>query len=78
MQYKKFQKNKMTNRKGWESINAIKNDAVYEIDSSIILRPGPVALTDGLMMINDNIENWSKKNNPQKANIKVQSKHLKV
>ncbi len=24
MQYKKFQKNKMTNRKGWESINAIK------------------------------------------------------
>ena len=59
---KKFQKNKMINRKGWESINAIKNDAVYEIDSSIILQPGPAALTDGLMMINNIIENWHLKN----------------
>ena len=60
---KKFQKNKMINRKGWESINAIKNNAIYEIDSSIILQPGPAALTDGLMMINKIIDSWCQKNN---------------
>lgn len=59
---KKFKKNKMINRKGWNVINAIKNDEIYEIDSSIILQPGPAALIDGLMIINDIICNWHKKN----------------
>mgnify|MGYP005658782159 CR=1 FL=1 len=51
----------MINRKGWNVINAIKNDEIYEIDSSIILQPGPAALIDGLMIINDIICNWHKK-----------------
>ncbi len=57
---KKFKKNKLVNRKGWDSINAIKNDEIYEIDSSIILQPGPAALTDGLKIINKIIEDWYK------------------
>ena len=55
---KKFKRNKMVNRKGWGSINAIKNNEIYEIDSSIILQPGPAALTDGLKIINNIINNW--------------------
>ena len=62
---KKFKKKKMINRKGWESINAIKNNDIHEIDSSIILQPGPAALTEGLMIIDNIIENWYKKNNPK-------------
>ncbi len=58
---KKFKRNKMTNRKGWQSINAIKNDNIYEIDSSIILQPGPAALTDGLKIISKIIDNWYQK-----------------
>ena len=58
---KKFKKNKMINRKNWESITAIKNDNIYEIDSSIILQPGPAALTDGLKIISHIINNWHQK-----------------
>jgi iron complex transport system substrate-binding protein len=35
-------------RPGWESVPAITERRVYEMDSSIILQPGPAALTDGL------------------------------
>ena len=59
---KKFRKHKMINRKGWNVINAIKNNEIYEIDSSIILQPGPAALIDGLKIINVVINNWYKKN----------------
>ena len=48
----------MIKRDGWNSINAIKNNNVYEIDSSIILQPGPAALIDGLMIINKIIDDW--------------------
>tara|TARA_B100001142_G_scaffold67013_1_gene66739 strand:- start:800 stop:1612 length:813 start_codon:yes stop_codon:yes gene_type:complete len=58
---KKFKKDKMTNRKRWGCINAIKNDNIYEIDSSIILQPGPAALTDGLKIISKIINNWHQK-----------------
>ena len=45
---KKVNFNEIRNRKGWNNINAIKNDKIYEIKSSLILQPGPAALTDGL------------------------------
>lgn len=35
-------------RPGWSSIDAVRNENVYAIDSSIILQPGPAALTDGV------------------------------
>ncbi len=38
----------MRNRRGWNKINAIKYDKIYEIKSPLILQPGPAALTDGL------------------------------
>ena len=59
---KKFKKNKMTSRKGWGAINAIKNNNIYEIDSSVILQPGPASLTDGLKTISKIINNWHKEN----------------
>lgn len=45
---KKVQFDHIYQREGWERIPAITNRQVYEIDSSIILQPGPAALTDGL------------------------------
>ena len=38
-------------REGWNKITAIKNNRIHEIDSSIILQPGPACLTDGLKVI---------------------------
>ena len=43
-----FKKEQVMHRAGWEAIHAIRNNRLYEIKSSIILQPGPAALTDGL------------------------------
>jgi iron complex transport system substrate-binding protein len=44
---KKFRPEKVAARPGFEQIPAIRNEAVYEIKSPIILQRGPAALTDG-------------------------------
>ena len=38
-------------REGWGQISAIKSNRIHEIDSSIILQPGPASLTDGLKVL---------------------------
>ena len=48
---KKFKPEKVKARKGWEEINAVKNNQLYEIKSEIILQPGPACLTDGIKEI---------------------------
>ena len=45
---KKVNFDQIKNRKGWNKVNAIKYDKIYEIKSPLILQPGPAALTDGL------------------------------
>ncbi len=45
---KMFKPEKVKGREGWEEIPAVRNGHLYEIKSSIILQPGPAALTDGL------------------------------
>jgi iron complex transport system substrate-binding protein len=45
---KKVQFDQIYGRAGWEAVPAIEQRQVHEIDSSIILQPGPAALTDGL------------------------------
>ena len=35
-------------RPGWASLPAVANGRIVEIKSTIILQPGPAALTDGL------------------------------
>ena len=45
---KKVNFDQIRNRKGWNKVNAIKYDKIYEIKSPLILQPGPAALTDGL------------------------------
>lgn len=56
---KKAQLDEIRNRPGWESVPAIRGDQVFEIDSSIILQPGPAALTDGLHAIHDIVVAWT-------------------
>ena len=58
---KKFKKKKMLARKGWESIEAIEKDQVFEINSSIILQPGPAAVSEGLEIIFAIVKQWQEK-----------------
>jgi len=45
---KPVKKDLITGRPGWCDVPAVRNGHVYEIKSTIILQPGPAALTDGI------------------------------
>jgi len=45
---KKFSADKFRTRPGFDAITAVRNGALHEIKSPLILQPGPAALTDGL------------------------------
>jgi Periplasmic binding protein len=57
---KKFRPEKLAARAGFEQIPAVRNRALYEIKSPIILQPGPAALTDGLKVLQTIIEGLDK------------------
>ena len=56
---KKFRPEKVAARPGWENINAVKHQQLFEIKSPDILQPGPAALTDGLAQLHRIVMNWS-------------------
>jgi iron complex transport system substrate-binding protein len=53
---KKFGLEKLAARPGFKQIPAVRNHALYEMKSPIILQPGPAALTDGLKALQAIIE----------------------
>jgi iron complex transport system substrate-binding protein len=55
---KMFKKKKMLARAGWEKIKAVKDDQIFEIDSAIILQPGPAALSDGVEKVFEHLKSW--------------------
>jgi iron complex transport system substrate-binding protein len=54
---KKFRPEKVMVRPGFEHSPAVRRGALYEIKSSLILQPGPAALTDGLVALQTIIGN---------------------
>jgi len=56
---RKFRPEQVTARPGWDVTPAVRNGFVREIKSSIILQPGPAALTDGLRALQRVIEEWA-------------------
>jgi iron complex transport system substrate-binding protein len=56
---KKFRPEKVMARPGFAQIPAVRDGAVVEIKSPIILQPGPAALTDGLAALRRIIREWS-------------------
>ena len=58
---KKFRPEKVAARPGFEHIPAVRNGALYEIKSPLILQPGPAALTDGLNALQGIIERTAQK-----------------
>jgi len=45
---KKASRERIRGRPGWEAVAAVREDQLYEVKSSIVLQPGPAALSDGL------------------------------
>jgi len=58
---KKFQPGKVAARPGWQAVPAVRDHCLHEIKSSLILQPGPAALTDGVRAIHAVIAGWAKR-----------------
>lgn len=56
---KKFRPEKVSARPGWGAIPAVRDGALHEIKSPIILQPGPAALTEGVREIAKIIRDWA-------------------
>jgi iron complex transport system substrate-binding protein len=55
---RKFRPDHVRGRAGWEGVNAVKNQQLFEIKSAEILQPGPAALTEGVEQIHRLILQW--------------------
>jgi iron complex transport system substrate-binding protein len=56
---KKFVPAKVAARPGFDAIPAVRNGFLHEIKSTLILQPGPAALTDGLDALVAIIDDWA-------------------
>jgi iron complex transport system substrate-binding protein len=56
---KKFRPDKVAARPGWSAIPAVRDGELHEVKSSLILQPGPAALTDGVAAIARIVRDWS-------------------
>ena len=56
---KKFRPERVATRAGFDRLPAVQHQDLYEIKSSLILQPGPAALTDGLAELEKIIRRWA-------------------
>ena len=55
---KAFDRESFLQRHGWADVPAVWNGEIHEIPSSLLLQPGPAALTDGLDALHSIVEDW--------------------
>ncbi|WP_018912014.1 ABC transporter substrate-binding protein [Thiomonas sp. FB-6] len=58
---KKFSPQRVAARAGWQDVPAVREGALYEIKSPLILQPGPAALTDGLDALRRIVREWNER-----------------
>jgi iron complex transport system substrate-binding protein len=58
---KKFRPEHVAARPGWQDVPAVRDGELHEVKSSIILQPGPAALTDGLSELQRVIAAWARR-----------------
>lgn len=56
---KKFRPELVRERSGWAGVPAVRDGQLHEVKSSIILQPGPAALTDGVQAMHALIRAWA-------------------
>jgi iron complex transport system substrate-binding protein len=56
---KKFSPRAVAARPGWQPVPAVRDGELHEVKSSIILQPGPAALTDGVRELHRVIARWA-------------------
>ncbi len=56
---KRFRPALVAARAGWAGVPAVRDGELHEVKSSLILQPGPAALTDGLDALHAQIRRWA-------------------
>ena len=64
---KKFSPRAVAARPGWQDVPAVRDGELHEVKSSIILQPGPAALTDGVRELHRVIVRWAAGRSPPAA-----------
>ena len=59
----------MAARPGWDSLPAVREGELHEVQSPLILQPGPAALTDGLDALHAIIAAWAGKARKAKGRL---------
>ena len=59
---KKVKIDEIKNRAGYENINAVKNNKVFELAPEIFLQPGPAPILDGIDIILDHVKRFNEDN----------------
>ena len=57
---KKFNPRSVAARRDWQDVPAVRDGELHEVKSSIILQPGPAALTDGVRELHRVIAQWAR------------------
>ena len=66
----KVTKDEIVARPGADQITAVRTGQIYEIPSSLILQPGPAALTEGIRIIHDILGNSAREiSSPRASNL---------
>ena len=55
---KRFRPERVVARPGFAGLPAVRTGELHEIKSSLILQPGPAALTDGLARLAQIVDRW--------------------
>jgi iron complex transport system substrate-binding protein len=50
-----MRKRTILERPGWDRVDAVQRDHIYEIKSTYILQPGPASLTEGVRQLHQHI-----------------------
>jgi iron complex transport system substrate-binding protein len=58
---KKFRPARVAARPGWTDVPAVRDGELHEVKSSLILQPGPAALTEGVAAIATIIARWARR-----------------
>ena len=61
---KKFRPETVAARAGWDVVNAVRDQQLFEIKSADILQPGPAALTDGVDQLHRICMQWMDRFSP--------------
>lgn len=58
---KKFRPERVAERNGWSEVPAVRDGAIHEVKSAIILQPGPAALTEGVAELHRLVRGWAER-----------------